>query len=156
MTSSPSPRSRDAAVGALLLFVTLWFLWPLTDAVTWLITPGYLAGHRLWVVALIAGSLLAGASTYLREPSLLWQIPLQALAAALILSGLPRLLDCLQSALNHRHLSVSGVAVSIGCIAAGVFLAMWMKKLKHHYLIRRRTHLPRSTLGREAVGRSAD
>jgi hypothetical protein len=117
---------KDAAVGGLVSFVMLWFLWPLQDVLTALTVPAALLPTRLWVAAVVAPSLLIGASVYLRAPSLLWQIPVQALAFACLIVGLRILI------LGWRHVSLPLAAIGLGYLVAGAALGWLMRDLQRH------------------------
>src|ERR1700730_6114879 len=74
--------ANDLAVGGLVLFVTLVCLWTLTAVLS---IPFGRPAPRLWVMAVVAPLILLGATAYLRDRSLLWQVPMQALALACLI-----------------------------------------------------------------------
>ena len=128
-TASGNGGGYDAAVGFLILFVTLWFLWPLQDALTTFAVSGTVPlPMRMLVADLIGPALLVGATVYLRVPSILWQIPMQALAAACLFVGVGTLV------LSWHELSPRSAAVCVGYLVVGASLAWFMRNLQRHFL----------------------
>ena len=128
-TASGNGGGHDAAVGFLVLFVTLWFLWPLQDVLTTLAVSGTVPFSRRMLVAdSIGPALLIGATVYLRAPSMLWQIPMQALAAACLFAGVGILV------LSWHELSPRSAAICVGYLAVGASLAWFMRNLQRHFL----------------------
>jgi hypothetical protein len=91
-TSAQRLSANDAAVGGLVLFLTLWFLWPLQDVLRTVAVPAVPLPPRIWVAAVIAPGFLLAAAAYFRSPSMLWQVPLQALMLACLFVGVSTLI----------------------------------------------------------------
>ena len=128
VTRTRTVSAYDAAIGALVLFLTLWFLWTLTPILAALAVPSGHTAPRIWLGAVIATVLLLGASAYLRAPSLLWQVPMQALALAFLVVGLQVLI------LDWRSLSGRMAATSVGYLAAGAGCGWFMRKFQKQFL----------------------
>jgi hypothetical protein len=75
-----SVTAIDWALGGLVLFVTLPLLWTFTPLLTAVVVPYSHLPPRMWIMGVIAPAILISAAAYLRDSSILWQSPLQALA----------------------------------------------------------------------------
>jgi hypothetical protein len=121
-----------AAVGFLLLLGTLFFAWSITPILWWFLAPEAQFLSRFWLGWVIAILVLSGASLYFREVSLLWQVPVQAAALALLVVGLEGFI------LHHAFRSPRPAAICAAYLAAGALLGLWMRNLQSHFLRRRR------------------
>jgi hypothetical protein len=128
----PAPKERpsgnNAAVGAFVLFLTLWFLWPVEEVLRALAIPAVPMPPRLWIAAIIAPSLLIAGAAYLRAPAMLWQVPLQALALACLFVGLRTLV------LSARHSSMKSAGIGVGYLVTAALLSWLMRDLQRDYL----------------------
>jgi presenilin-like A22 family membrane protease len=84
----------------------------------------------MWVMGVIAPAILISAAAYLRDSSVLWQSPLQALALAFLFVGLS------VPILNWHSVSSSSVAIGIGYFAAGAALGWLLRKSQRRFLRR--------------------
>ena len=126
--SRKRPSGNDFAVGALVLFLTLWFFWPIQEVLRALPTPTLPIPPRLWIAAIIAPSLLIAGAAYLRAPTMLWQVPLQALALACLIVGLRTLV------LSARHSSLKTAGIGVGYLVTAALLGWLMRDLQRHFL----------------------
>ena len=83
---------------------------------------------RIWIAAIIAPSLLVAGAAYFRAPSMLWQVPLQALALACLFVGLRTLI------LSTRHFSLKSAGIGIGYLATAALLGWMMRDLQRDFL----------------------
>jgi hypothetical protein len=127
-TSTSKGNANDYAVGGLVVFLMLWFLWPLLDVLKTIALPGVTLPPRLWLGGLIAVTLLIAGSVYLRAPAVLWQVPLQALVLACLMVGVNILI------FRWRSNTPNTVAICFGYVAVGAFLGWLMRDLQRHFL----------------------
>jgi len=123
-----SSNANALAVGGLVLFVTLPLLWTLTPVLMALAIPSSEFPPRQLVATAISLVMLIGASAYLREPSLLWQVPLRTLALGCLIVGVSLPI------LNWRNVSATTAAICVGYVAAGTALGWLMRKSQRRFL----------------------
>jgi hypothetical protein len=127
-TLNGSTSANEMAIAGMVLFVTLILLWLFTPLLTALADPSSRLPPQIWILSVVAPALLLGASAYLREPSILWLIPLKALAMSCIIVGLS------VPILHWRIVTSSSVAICVAYIAAGAALGWLMRKLQKRFL----------------------
>ena len=135
---SPSTAYQRAASG-LLLFAFLWWLWTLTTLVE-SVMPGGVPIRRpvLYVLILDLGGLVAIAA-YFKTWSLLWQVPLQALAAVCLLIGVRNLMKLV---FEHPHALIGTLGLWYGgLVVLGAAAALLMKQLQIRFLGGHHRHL---------------
>ena len=121
-----APRSgNDIAIGGLVLFTTLWFLWPIEDFLTSLV---FFSAPNPALIDVIPCVLLIATATYLRAPSILWQIPLQALTLACLIVGLSTLI------MGWRQISSASAGICVLYLATAGALGWLMRDLQRHFL----------------------
>jgi hypothetical protein len=146
MTTHAEPRCRnDAAVGGLVLFLTLWFLWPIDDTLTTLAVPTVPMPPRIWVAGVIAPALLIAAAAYFRAPSMLWQVPLQALMLACLCVGVSTLV------LSGHQISSTSARICVGYLFAAGILGWLTRDLQAHFLHPHKTRKPVPTIDPRAT-----
>ena len=127
-TLNGSTGASQMAIVWMVLFVTLTLLWLFTPLLTALADPSSRLPPRIWILSLVAPALLLGASAYLREPSILWQIPLKALAMSCVIVGFS------VPILHWRIVTGTSVAICVAYIAAGATLGWLMRKFQKRLL----------------------
>jgi hypothetical protein len=127
-----SATANDLAIGGLVLFMTLPLLWTFTPLLTAVVVPSSTLPPRMWIMGVIAPAILIGAAAYLRDPSILWQSPLQALALAFLFVGLS------VPILNWQSVSGSSVAICVGYFVVGAALGWLLRKSQRRFLRRRK------------------
>jgi len=127
-----SVSTTELAEGALTLFVMLWFLWTIATVLTAVVVPTHPLPTRLWVGGMIAFALLLATTAYMRDPAVLWQIPLQALALACLVVGVRELI------FGWRSLAVTSAAICAVYLASAVALGWGMRDLQRTVLRHRK------------------
>jgi hypothetical protein len=133
------------AASVLLLFAFLWWLWTL-DSLVGGLEPGWAPIQRrlLYVLAVdVCG--LAAIAVYFKTWSLLWQVPLQALAAIILLEGAGALVTL---AFERPQALISSLGLWYGgLVVAGLAAAGLMKRLQVQFLGGHHRHLTARSSG---------
>ncbi len=137
--SSHGSDGHQAAVAYLLLFVLMWFYWTLNPIVHSIPSWGPPPKARVYLMLTVDVLLLVTVARYLRTWSLLWQVPLQALALVFLVTGLSGLVGAL---FHNRHLLAEREGAWFGgCLVTAVVLGALMRRLQWRFLDGRHRHL---------------
>src|SRR5579862_7743670 len=137
--ASHGSQGQQSAVASLLLFVLLWFLWTLDSLVSSVPLWGPPVNSRVLYALIVGVLVLAAVARYLKTWSVLWQLPMQALALALLFTGVSGILRALFRDLNLLF-APRGLWYG-GCIAAATLLGVTMRRLQWQFLDGRHRHL---------------
>jgi hypothetical protein len=119
-------------VGYLLLFVFLWWAWTLAPIVNTVIPGGTPLNRRVLYVLGIDIVGLVAIARYFRTWSLLWQVPLQALAAVMLFKGVGSVVRLIFDR-PHALIEPTGLWY-VGIALCGVIAALLMKTLQVRFL----------------------
>lgn len=131
--------AHQKAASAFLLFAFLWWLWTLASLVGSLRPGGAPIQQRLLYVLAFDVCGLVAIAVYFKTWSLLWQVPLQALAAVFLLEGVSALVKL---AFERPQALISPLGLWYGgLVVAGVTAALLMKRLQVQFLGGHHRHL---------------
>jgi len=113
---------------ALIILAGIGLLLSFAQVVAFAVFPSHELTLRVLAVGAFGAVLLAASSLVLRDTSVLWQIPLQALAASCLAVGLGVVVT---AAFGNWHslLGATGYRAA-GCLAVGLSAAWLMRRLQ--------------------------
>jgi hypothetical protein len=132
-------QGQQSAVASLLLFVLLWFFWTLDSLISSVPPWGPPVNSRILYALIVGVLVLAAVARYLKTWSVLWQLPMQALALVLLFTGVSGILRALFRDLNIL-VAPRGLWYG-GCVAAAALLGVTMRRLQWQFLDGRHHHL---------------
>jgi hypothetical protein len=145
MKRSPQPSAHQMAASFLLLFAFLWWLWTLSPIVDSVMPGGAPLKQRVLVILMIDIIGLVAIARYFKAWSLLWQVPLQALAAVLLFTGIGTVVTL---AIDRPHALFESIGLWYeGFAVAGVTAALLMKRLQVRFLGGHHRHLTTRSSG---------
>src|ERR1700733_13132610 len=137
MTTHGSQGQQSAAF--LLLFVLLCFFWTLDSLVRSVPPWGPPVNSRVLYLLIVDVLVITAVARYLKTWSLLWQLPMQALALVLLFTGVRGIVGALFRDLNIL-VAPSGLWYG-GCITVAALLGVIMRRLQWQFLDGRHRHL---------------
>ena len=132
-------QGQQSAVAFLLLFVLLWFYWTLDSLIRSVPPWGPPLNPRVLYVLIADVLVLLAVAKYLKTWSVLWQLPMQALALVLLFTGVRGIFRA-----PFRDLNILVAPPGLwygGCIAAAALLGVTMRRLQWQFLDGRHRHL---------------
>jgi hypothetical protein len=132
-------QGQQSAVAFLLMFVLLWFFWTLNSLISTVPPWGPPLNSRVLYVLIADVLVLVAVARYLKTWSVLWQLPMQALALVLLFTGVRGIVRAL-----FRDLDILVAPPGLwygGCIAAAALLGVTMRRLQWQFLDGRHRHL---------------
>src|ERR1700733_4004344 len=139
MTTHGSQGQQSAAF--LLLFVLLCFFWTLDSLVRSVPPWGPPVNSRVLYLLIVDVLVLTAVARYLKTWSLLWQLPMQALALVLLMTGMGGLIHAL---FRNWHLLITPKGLWFGgCFVAAALLGAFMRRMQWRFLDERHSHLTR-------------
>jgi len=132
-------QGQQSAVAFLLLFVLLWFFWTLDSLIRSVPPWGPPVNSRVLYLLIVDVLVLTAVARYLKTWSLLWQLPMQALALVLLFTGVRGIVGA-----PFRDLNILVAPPGLwyaGCIAVAALLGVTMRRLQWQFLDGRHRHL---------------
>ena len=132
---------QQTAVAYLLLFVLLGFYCAFDPLISSI--PPWGPAIKLRIVVLLFADflVLTAVARYLKTWSLLWQLPMQALALVLLMTGMGGLIHAL---FRNWHLLITPKGLWFGgCFVAAALLGAFMRRMQWRFLDGRHSHLTR-------------
>jgi hypothetical protein len=128
MTHSQHSDRRLFLASTLLILAGIGLFVALLQVAAAVIIPPHPLTFRVLFIGLAASLLLASACLVLRDTSALWQIPLQAFAAAMLVLGVSALVT---AAFYNWHTLIGGIGVrAVTSIAIGIGAAWLICRLQ--------------------------